>query len=394
MGRALVAGVGMTPFSKPSAGQTYTDMAERALRDALVDSGLEFADLQQAYASYVYGTTSCGQSILQLFGSTGIPIVNLNNSCASASTALFLARQLVEAGGADCVLALGFEQMPAGPVTGPEMSDMVNPMQRFEDKVAEFSQEGAHLPLSFRCFGAAAQKLQADYGITDETFAKVVVKARRHAADNPRAIFRDQVTVEQVLSSPRLIGPLTRLQACPPTRGAAAAILVSERFAAKRGISPKVAIRAQAMHSDFDDIPSATSPMALLGEQIITRAANEVYEKAGVGPDEVKVAEIHDCFSVNELVVYSSLGFTKLQDLEAFVSDDQNTYGGKVVINPSGGLLSKGHPLGATGLAQCAEITWQLRGECGTRQVEQARFGLAQNSGVGSTGVVTLYERV
>ena len=217
------------------------------------------------------------------------------------------------------------------------------------------------------------------------------MKARRHAAGNPYAVFREPVTLEEVLASPAVFGPLTRLQCCPPTCGAAAAVLVSPRFARARGLTGGVRIRAQAMTTDR---PSSFEgdPMRLVGYDMSRAAAEQVYEAAGVAPEDVPVVELHDCFTTNEILTYEALGLTPEGTAEKFVLDGDNTYGGRVVTNPSGGLLSKGHPLGATGLAQCAELVWQLRGRAGPRQVEGARLGLQHNIGLGGACVVTLYE--
>lgn len=391
MSKALIAGVGMTPFMKPGTSPSYIEMGEAAARDALGDAGLAFTDVQQVYASYVFGPTTCGQAALHGLGITGIPMVNLNNACGSAATALFLARQLVESGALDCVMALGFEEMRPGAleVGYPYLR---SPLQRYEDRLDDLTgpYDG---PPAFRYFGAAAQELQDRYGVRDDTFAKVVVKARRHARDNERAIFRQQVSLEEVMGSPPLWGHLTRLQACPPTCGAAATVVVSERFAKQHGLSGLVEITGQAMISD---LPSTTngSAISLLGDEVVKKASASAYAQAGIGPENLDLAEIHDCFTTNELVLNTALGFAPEGETEAFVQDGQNTYGGKIVVNPSGGLLSKGHPLGATGLAQTAEIVWQLRGQAGSRQVEGARFGLSQNFGMGGGCVVTLYGNV
>jgi acetyl-CoA acetyltransferase len=391
MSKVLIAGVGMTPFTKPGASPSYAELGERAAREALADAGLDYADVQQVYAGYVYGLTTCGQAALHPLGATGIPVINVNNACASGSTALFLARQLVESGAADCVMALGFEEMRPGALSDA-VPGLRSPLERFNqhlDAITGHSDE----PPALRFFGAAGAELQARYGIKDETFAKVTVKARRHAVHNERAIFRTPVTVEEVLSSPKLCGPMTRLQACPPTCGGAAAIVVSQEFATRRGLNSTVAIRAQAMASDLPSTLGQRSGVKLLGEDVVKLAAGRVYETAGIGPQDLDVAEIHDCFTSNELILNTALGFAPEGETEAFVQDEQNTYGGAIVVNPSGGLLSKGHPLGATGLAQCAELVWQLRGQAGRRQVENARLALAQNFGLGSACVVTLFER-
>lgn len=391
-GRARVAGVGMVPFKKPGASDGYQEMGEAAIRAALEDAGLPYSAVQQVYAGYVYGDSTCGQAVAYRAGTTGVPIVNVNNNCSTGSTALFLARQAVEAGVVECALAVGFEEMRPGAL-GSSFADRANPMVRHLEAMTGLQEYSASAPVAAQFFGGAGQEYADKYGARPETFAKISVKARRHAANNPLALFRDPVTVDQVLASPHLYGPITRLQSCPPTCGAAAAVIVSPEFARKHGLEAPVEIVAQAMTTDTSATFEAKSMMQVVGYDMSKEAAREVYEKAGIGPSEVQVAELHDCFTANELLLYEALGFTPEATAEKFINDEDNTYGGKIVTNPSGGLLSKGHPLGATGLAQCAELVWQLRGQADRRQVDGVRFALQHNIGLGGAAVVTLYGR-
>ncbi|MHA4778827.1 lipid-transfer protein [Streptomyces sp. MSC1_001] len=391
--RVMVAGVGMVPFAKPSAAKTYDDMGAGAVKSALDDAGLPYHRIQQVYAGYVYGDSTCGQRVVYRFGKTRVPVLNVNNNCASGSSALWLARQAVESGAVDCALAVGFEQMPPGAL-GAKWADRPTPLTDFAATLREVHAVDPDLPMTPQYFAAAGAEYTARYGMAPETFAKVSVKARTHAAGNPYAVFRDPITLDDVLGSPTVAGTLTRLQCCPPTCGAAAAIVCSEEFARAHGLSPKVAIAAQTLQSDADDLFDKKSAMSLVGTDVTRAAAAEVYEKAGVDPRDIKVVELHDCFTVNEVLTYEGLGLCPEGGAEKFILDGDNTYGGQVVTNPSGGLLSKGHPLGATGLAQTAEITWQLRGEAGARQVEGATLGLQHNLGLGTAGVVTLFEKV
>jgi sterol carrier protein 2 len=390
-GNAFVSGVGMTPFVKPSVSRSYVAMAADAVRDALSDAGLEYSDVQQAYVGYVYGDSTSGQAALYTVGMTGIPVVNVNNNCSTGSTALFLARQAIASGAADCVLALGFEQMVPGALS-EHYTDRPTPLARFVE-IAEDAPGADNAPMAIKLFGAAGYQYQQRYGADDSVFAKISVKARRHAEHNERAVFRNQLTVEEVLASPRMMGPLTRLQCSPPTCGAAAAILVSERFAKAHGLDTRVAIRGQAMTTDFNSTFADRDPMKAVGYDLARAAADKVYTETGVGPEDLDLVELHDCFSANEILTYEALRLTPEGTAARFVNDGDNTYGGKIVTNPSGGLLAKGHPLGATGVAQCAELVWQLRGEAGVRQVEDARIGLQHNIGIGGACVVTLYER-
>lgn len=390
--RPVVAGVGMIPFTTPRNSGNYDVMGATAARAALSDAGVGYPDVEQAYVGYVYGDSTCGQAALYGVGQTGIPVINVNNNCATGSSALFLARQAVESGAAQCVLAMGFEQMQRGALA-MGYTDRPTPMDRFT-AVMDQLQERDDSPFAAQMFGGAGRQYAEKYGTADGTFAKIAVKARRHAAHNPYAVFRDPVTVEEVLASPRIYGPLTRLQCCPPTCGAAAAVIVSEDFARKNGIDISVVIKAQAMTTDYPSTFTEYHMTKIVGYDMAKAAALQVYQASGVSPEDIRVVELHDCFTTNELLTYEALGLTPEGTAEKFINDGDNTYGGRVVTNPSGGLLSKGHPLGATGLAQCAELVWQLRGQAGARQVDGVTLALQHNIGLGGAAVVTLYEKV
>lgn len=393
MSNVYVTGVGMVPFAKPGKHAPYPEMAALAVNAALADAGLDYAQVQQAYVGYVYGDSSAGQRALYEVGMTGIPIVNVNNNCATGSTALFLARQAVQSGAVDCALALGFEHMTPGAL-GAVFTDRPSPFDRFDEATAELVGH-SEIPLALRYFGGAGLAHMEQYGTKISTFAKIRVKASRHAANNPVALFRKEVTEEEVMRAPVMWpGVMTRLMACPPTCGAAAAIICSDAFAQKHGLDRSVRIKAQAMTTDGPATFGARDMREVVGFGMAKEAARRVYEVAGVGPRDVDVVELHDCFAHNELISYEALGLCAEGDAERFVLDGDNTYGGQVVTNPSGGLLSKGHPLGATGLAQCTELVQQLRGTAEARQVRGARLALQHNLGLGGACVVTLYERV
>ncbi|WP_066707639.1 lipid-transfer protein [Curvibacter delicatus] len=389
----LVAGVGMIPFTKPGANLPYPQMAAQATQAALTDAGIGYEHMQQAYVGYVYGDSTAGQRALYEVGMTGIPVINVNNNCSTGSTALFLARQAVASGAADCVLALGFEHMSPGAL-GAVFTDRPSPFDRFDEATDELVGHG-EIPLALRYFGGAGLAHMQQYGTRLETFAAIRAKASRHAANNPLALFRKEVTTEEVMASPMLWdGVLTRLMACPPTCGAAAAVICSDAFAQKHGLNRSVRIKAQAMTTDKPVTFEARDMREVVGFSMARDAAQQVYAQAGIGPQDVDVVELHDCFAQNELITYEALGLCPEGGAEKFVLDGDNTYGGQVVTNPSGGLLSKGHPLGATGLAQCTELVQQLRGQAGARQVNDARLALQHNLGLGGACVVTLYERV
>ena len=391
--RVYVAGVGMIPFVKPGANAPYPVMGAEATALALADAGVSYDMIQQAYAGYVYGDSTCGQRALYQVGMTGIPIINVNNNCSTGSTALFLARQAIESCALDCVLALGFEQMKPGAL-GAVFTDRPSAFEDF-DAVTDELVDARNIPLALRYFGGAGLSHMKKYGTPLAAFAKIRAKASRHAKNNPLALFRKEVTAEDVLND-QVIWPgvMTRLMACPPTCGGAAAVLVSEKFANQHGLRKDVRIAAQAMTTDTASTFKAGDMMQVVGFDMTQAAAKRVYEAAGVGPEDIDVVELHDCFAHNELITYEALGLCPEGGAARFIDDGDNTYGGKTVTNPSGGLLSKGHPLGATGLAQCYELTRQLRGNAAATQVDGARLGLQHNLGLGGACVVTLYERV
>jgi sterol carrier protein 2 len=392
MGRKVfVTGVGMIPFAKPGASAPYDQMGALAAREALQDAGIGYDLIEQAYVGYVYGDSTAGQKALYQVGMTGIPVVNVNNNCSTGSTALFLARQAIASGAADCVLVLGFEQMSPGAL-GSVFTDRPSPFDPF-DEVTDKLVGMPEIPLALRYFGGAGLAHMQKFGTPFDAFAKIRAKASRHAANNPLALFRKVVTPQDVLDAPMIWpGVMTRLMACPPTCGAAAAVLVSEKFAATHGLKANVFIAAQAMTTDRPITFDSGDMMRVVGYDMSREAANKVYAESGIGPDQLDVVELHDCFAHNELITYEALGLCPEGGADKFISDGDNTYGGKVVTNPSGGLLSKGHPLGATGLAQCYELTHQLRGTAEQRQVAGARVALQHNLGLGGACVVTMYQ--
>ncbi|MDA9532574.1 lipid-transfer protein [Bradyrhizobium sp. CCBAU 25338] len=392
MSDVIVAGVGMIPFAKPGASAPYHEMGTEAARLALADAGLGYETIEQAYVGYVYGDSTCGQRALYHVGMTGIPIVNVNNNCSTGSTALFMARQMIASGALDCVLAVGFEQMKPGAL-GSVYTDRPSAFEEF-DAAADQLIDAPGIPLALRYFGGAGLSHMKKYGTPLDAFAKVRAKASRHARNNPLALFRKEVTADDVMND-QVIWPgvMTRLMACPPTCGGAAAVLVSERLADRHGIGKQVRIAAQAMTTDTASTFKAGDMMQLVGYDMAKEAARRVYESAGIGPEDLDVVELHDCFAHNELITYEALGLCGEGEAGKFINDGDNTYGGRIVTNPSGGLLSKGHPLGATGLAQCYELTRQLRGTAGPTQVEGAKVALQHNLGLGGACVVTLYQR-
>ena len=391
--KVVIAGVGMVPFRKPGQSPSYDLMGALAARASLADAGIQYGLVEQAFVGYVYGDSCAGQAALYHLDINGIPIFNVNNNCASGSSAFALASQLVESGAVECALALGFEEMTPGALD-MVFPGKVSPLARHEEAVAQrmnLLDSERETPPAICMFGAQVDAM-LELGVTEETLARIAVKSRQHAAANPNAIFRDPLTVEEILAMPPVFRRLRKLYACPPSCGAAAVVVCSEGFAKAQGIRDDVSLAGAGSGSDraeylLGDVLDIT--FQALGRD----AARQAYEHAGIGPEDVDVIELHDCFTSNELATYVALGLCKNEDLNAFVADGKNTYGGQIVINPSGGLLAKGHPLGATGLAQITELTWQLRGEAGKRQVEGARIALQHNGGLGSAGFVHIFRR-
>ncbi|MCD7050923.1 lipid-transfer protein [Rhodococcus sp. BH2-1] len=388
--RVFVVGVGMTKFEKPGAREwDYPDMAREAGTKALEDAGIDYREVQHAYVGYVYGESTSGQRAIYELGLTGIPIVNVNNNCSTGSTALYLATQAVRSGQVDCALALGFEKMQTGSL-GTTYDDREQPMMRHLLALAEL-QEFAMPPAPYM-FGAAGKEHMERYGTTAEQFARIGVKNHRHSTNNPYAQFQDEYTIEDVLASKPIYGPLTKLQCSPTSDGSGAVIVASEDFVDRHGLAEQaVEIVGQAMVTDLPSTFEDRSAISLVGADMTRTAARFVYEQAGIGPADIDVIELHDCFSTNELLTYEALGLCAEGEGGKLVDADDTTYGGRWVVNPSGGLISKGHPLGATGLAQCSELTWQLRGTADRRQVDGAEVALQHNIGLGGAVVVTAY---
>ena len=375
-----VIGVGMTKFER--CERDFTDLSREAITEAIGMAKVEPADFEQAFAGYVNGMSCQGQRALYTMGLGGMPVFNVHSYCSTGSSALHLAYQAIASGMSECVLAFGFEKMEKGPLD----SQLTGLKEKYDEEAKKKP------PIAARMFGDAGRQHMELYGTTKEQFAKVSVKNHRHSVNNPRSQYQDACTLEEVLASRAVYDPLTLLQCCPTSDGAGAAILCSGEYAAKHGHTSPVKIIGQAMTTDlvaeFSD-----GAMGMIGVGMTKRAAAKVYEQAGVGPADVDVIELHDCFSTNELIAYEGLQLCKPGEGGTLIDDDQVTYGGTWVVNPSGGLLSKGHPLGATGLAQCAELVWQLHGKAEKRQVEGARIALQHNIGLGGACVVTMYAK-
>jgi len=391
--KVYVVGVGMTKFEKPGVrAWDYPDMAKEAGTKALEDAGIPYEDVEQAVVGYVYGESTCGQRSVYGLGLTGIPVYNVNNNCATGSTALFLGKQLIAGGIADCVLALGFEKMEKGSL-GVKYTDRVNPMDRHVNTMVKLRGFETS-PVAPQIFGNAGREHMERYGTKPEQFAKIGLKNHRHSVNNPYSQFQDEYTLEEILAAPMVHEPLTKLQCCPTSDGSGAVVLASEEFVRRHSLEGKaVEIMGQAMVTDTPETYDQKSSITLIGSEMTRLAAQRVYEETGVGPEDVDVIELHDCFSTNELITYEALGLCAEGEGGKLIDEGAVTYGGRVVVNPSGGLISKGHPLGATGLAQCSELSWQLRGQADARQVPGAKVALQHNIGLGGAVVVTMYRK-
>jgi acetyl-CoA acetyltransferase len=394
--KVFLVGVGMTKFEKPeSRDWHYWDMAKEAGEAALADAGIGYDLVEQAAVGYCGQQSTAGQRAVYTIGLTGIPVYNVNNNCATGSTALMMARQFVAGGLNDCVLALGFEQMSKGALGGGAGAGgfAASPVARHYGVMAARHGFEASPPTA-QIFGNAAREHMERHGTTAEQLALVGMKNHRHSVANPRAQFRAEYSLEEVLAARTIHAPLTKLQCSPTSDGSAAAIVASERFVRAHGLGDRaVEIVAQAMATDSEESFASGSCVDVVGKPMSREAGRAVFEQSGLGIEDVDVIELHDCFSVNELLTYEALGMCPDGAGGKLVAEGATTYGGRWVVNPSGGLISKGHPLGATGLAQCVELVWQLRGEAEGRQVPNARVGLAHNIGLGGAAVVTLLRR-
>ncbi len=391
--RVFVVGVGMTKFEKPqSKDWDYPDMAKESIGKALEDSGVDYTEIEQACVGYVYGESTCGQRAVYQYGLTGIPVYNVNNNCSTGSTALFMARQLVEGELADCVLALGFEKMQKGSL-GATFSDRTNPMDKHITAMIS-KREFTGAPAAPWMFGNAGRDHMERYGTKAEQFAWIGWKNHKHSVNNPYAQFQKEYSFQEILDAPMIYEPLTKLQCSPTSDGSAAAVLCSEDVVKKYGLQDQaIEIAAHEMVTDTAKTFSEGDSIHLVGYDMSKTAAEKAYAKAGVAPTDVDVIELHDCFSANELITYEALGLCEEGKAGQLIDAEATTYGGQWVVNPSGGLISKGHPLGATGLAQCAELNWQLRGLADKRQVDGAKVALQHNIGLGGACVVAIYKQ-
>ena len=389
--RTFVIGVGMTKFEKPGARDwDYPEMALEAGTKALEDAGIPYDEVEQAFVGYCYGESTSGQRAVYGLGLTGIPVVNVNNNCSTGSSALYMARQAVRGGLADCALALGFEKMEKGSL-GVKYTDRTNPIDKHMMKMFEV-REPEQSPFAPQMFGNAGREHMERYGSKPDHYAWIGWKNHKHSVNNPYAQFQDEYSIDDIKAAKMIHDPLTKLQCSPTSDGSGCAVIASERFVDEHDLwDQAIEIVGQAMVTDMPSTFEESSSIKIVGFDMSRQAASQAYEEAEVTPEDVDVIELHDCFSSNELITYEALGLAPEGQGHELVENEDTTYGGRWVVNPSGGLISKGHPLGATGLAQCSELTWQLRGKADKRQVEGAKVGLQHNIGLGGAAVVTVY---
>jgi len=389
-----VLGVGMTKFIKPRGKVDYPELGFEAGVKAMLDAHINYDDVDQGVACYCYGDSTCGQRVFYQFGMTGIPIYNVNNNCSTGSTGLFMGRNMIAHGAADCVLVIGFEKMFPGSLQ-TFFNDRANPTAT-SSLVMKETRGITKAPGAAQMFGNAGREHMEKYGSELRDFAEIGRINHAHSKNNPYSQFQDEYTLEQVMKSPMIHEPLTKLQCCPTSDGAAAAVLVSQSFLDARPElkSQAILIAGQCLATDKPALFNK-SAIELVGFSMSQHAAKQALAEANTKPEDVKVCELHDCFSANEMVTIEALGLAPVGKAHDLIRAGGITYGPgcKVVINPSGGLISKGHPLGATGLAQCAELVWHMRGWANNRSVKDTTVALQHNLGLGGAVVCTVYKR-
>jgi acetyl-CoA acetyltransferase len=374
----LVAGVGIHPFGR--FDKDYRELGAYAAVEALTDAAVSLSDVDMIFVANVGAEMAKGQNVIEQIGRPGVPIVNIESACASSASALLLGAQLIESGAARVVLCVGVEKAPRGFIAASGFEPW---------------QLDSGLGVNPIYFALQAQDLLLDSGGNVSDLADVSVKNHSHAVDNPNAMYRRCVSREEVMGSRMVCPPLTLLMLCAPNEGAAACVLMHRDVARHRAIQHAITLRSIAVVSRADGDWSA--PAASFQSNSRTspseRAARLAFREAGIGPEDVDFVECQDTDSGSELAAYRDLGLCPPGDEVKLLRSGQTRLGGSRPVNPSGGLLSKGEPLGASGLGQIHELAQQLRGRCGTRQVDGARVGLAQVLGAGQTASVAVLAR-
>ncbi len=366
MREVAVIGVGMTRFGK-FPDKTLADIAWPAVKQAIEDAGVGKSDIDAAYCGAALGGMMAGQRVLKALGITGLPIVNVENACSSSSSALREAWIAVGAGVHDLALVIGVEKLT-------RFGGGTLPLEQEDFEVAH----GLVMPA---LYGMRARRYMHDFDVDIEQIARVAVKAHDHGALNPDAQYRNRVTLDEVMAARPIAEPFTLLHCCPSGDGAAV-VLLCAGDAARRYRTDGVRVLASEVTSGR----YVTGYRDMTTPEITVRGAAQAYEDAGIGAEDLDVVEVHDAFTIAELLYYEALGLCGRGEAPRLLADGATSLGGRVPVNPSGGLLSKGHPIGATGAAQVVEIVRQLRGECGPRQVENAKVGLTHCTGGGISG--------
>lgn len=379
MNRTVIAGIGIHPFGRFEAG--YRELGAHAVREALADAGVGLAEVDFTFVANVGAEMAKGQNVMAMVGATGKPIINVEAACGSSGSGMRLSAELIESGAAEIVLCVGVEKAPRGYV-------MASGYEEWQIRTG--------LGANPAYFAIVAQQLMGETDCTIEDLADVSVKNHTHAVENPNAMYRKVFSREEVLGSKVVCPPLTMLMLCAPNEGAAAAVLMSEREAIRRGLADPVRVRAISLVSKLVTDDLLTPAVSVVSEgrtRVSARAAEEAYASAGIGPEDVDVVECQDTDVGAELLAYRELGLCAKGEEAALLRSGATRIGGRIPVNPSGGLLSKGEPLGASGLGQVHELVTQLRGRAGARQVEGARVGLGHVVGAGHTASVLLLSR-
>jgi acetyl-CoA acetyltransferase len=365
-----VSGVAMTPFGRQE-NASMQDLTQTAVLQAAQDADIEVNDAQAFYCANVYGGMVLGQVLLRDLALSGQPIYNVENACASGATAVHMAMQALQLGVYETVVVVGVEMLT-------QLGGGTIPLQKNDYKTELFASQGMVLPA---VYAMRATRYLHEYDVAPSELAKIAVKNRRHGSLNPFAQTRKETTVEEVMQSRMIADPLTLLQCCPSSvDGAAAVVLTTKKpQSQQRPVRILASVIQSGKREEADD--------DILDAEITARAARIAYEKAGVGPKDLNVIELHDAFTIAELIYYEALGLCGRGEATRLLNSGATALGGRVPVNPSGGLLAKGHPLGATGVAQMVEIAWHLQGRAGARQIPEARVGLAQCTGGGIAGV-------
>ena len=366
MREVSVIGVGMVPFAKYRE-KTLAEIGWPAVKAAIEDAGVEKRDIEAAYCGSALGGMMSGQRVLKQLGITGLPITNVENACSSSSSAFRQAYIAVAAGVYDMVLVLGVEKLT-------KFGGGTLPLEKEDFEVTH----GLVMPA---LYGMRARRYMHDYGLTKEQLAQVAVKAHKHGAKNEDAQYRNEVTVEEVMEAREIAEPFTLLHCCPSGDGAAAVVIASAEKARQYTTKP-----VRVACSEVNSGKYVTGFRDMTTPEITVRGAKQAYEEAHIGPEDVDVAEVHDAFTIAELLYYEALGFCNKGDAAKLLEDGETSIGGRIPVNPSGGLLSKGHPIGATGAAQIVEVVRQLRGQAGDRQVDDAKVALTHCTGGGISG--------